>query len=380
MAFERTIHLFCRVVDNFGDIGVCWRLARQLANEYASNVTLLVDDLASFRKICAAVDPRQPLQRIQGVTIAHWRDRSFALPEVADVVIEAFGCALPAAYIDAMATRHPQPAWINLEYLSAEPWVEGCHAMQSLYPSLPLIKYFFFPGFSGNTGGLLMEHDLIARRNAFQTHRATAPGFLQNIGVNAAAEAFTISLFCYPSAPVTELFNALKADTRPAICLVPQGVAMDAVSAFLRKPATVGATATRGGLTVQVVPFLDQPDYDKLLWACDLNFVRGEDSLVRAQWAAQPFVWQIYPQQEAVHLTKLRAFLDLYTAQMPNDMAHTVTTAWLAWNGVPEQPVAWQALRSAQPPLARHMRDWTGQLRKNGDLASNLIRFIKKIS
>src|SRR5690554_5010470 len=30
----------CRVIDNYGDISVCWRLARQLANEYPVRVSL----------------------------------------------------------------------------------------------------------------------------------------------------------------------------------------------------------------------------------------------------------------------------------------------------------------------------------------------------
>ncbi|MES2534639.1 MAG: elongation factor P maturation arginine rhamnosyltransferase EarP [Pseudomonadota bacterium] len=381
MAFNRNIDLFCRVVDNFGDIGVCWRLSRQLVNDYALKVTLWVDDLTSFHKICAGIDPLLEWQQMQGVTIRHWREISPPKqPEsVADVVIEAFGCQLPASYIAAMAACEPRPVWINLEYLSAEPWVEGCHEMQSLYPSLPLVKYFFFPGFSDKTGGLLMERDVSVRRTAFQNDPQAVAGFLENIGVRPLAGACMVSLFCYPSAPVETFFDAWQADTLPVLCLVPQGVATDAVSAFLRMPATVGAAATRGGLTVQVVPFLDQPDYDKLLWSCELNFVRGEDSLVRAQWAGRPFIWQIYPQQEDAHRIKLDALLDRHTAGMPNDLAPLVSATWQAWNGSALQAPQWPRLRSLLPQWTSHMAGWTRELQRNGDLASNLVQFIKKI-
>ena len=75
-----------------------------------------------------------------------------------------------------------------------------------------------------------------------------------------------------------------------------------------------GAARTRGALTVRVLPFVPQDDYDRLLWACDVNFVRGEDSFVRAQWAGQPFLWHIYLQDENLHHVKLRAFLQRYAA------------------------------------------------------------------
>jgi uncharacterized repeat protein (TIGR03837 family) len=381
VTFPKDIHLFCRVVDNFGDIGVCWRLAKQFTREYAVDVTLWVDDLSSFHTICNAIDPQRDIQVIQGIKVMHWRQDVVALNAAAgvDAVIEAFGCELPPTYIAAMAARNRKPVWINLEYLSAESWVEDCHMMQSLYPSLPLTKYFFFPGFSNKTGGLLMENDLTVRRIGFQNCADATNAFLESIGIRFTKEMQKISLFCYKTAPVEALFDELQADCRPAICIVPQGVAFDAISAFLQQPAVVGATATRGGLTVKIVPFLDQVDYDKLLWACDLNFVRGEDSLVRAQWAGRPFLWHIYPQNDDVHLVKLRAFLEVFTAHMPDETRWPVIDASFAWNGVGEFAVPWQKLGSELPDFAPHMNDWIGRLQNNGNLAANLIEFIRKI-
>ena len=102
-----------------------------------------------------------------GVEVRHW---AVSLPEVepARVVIEAFACELPERHLQAMAQQQPRPAWINLEYLSAEDWVVGCHAMASPHPRLPLVKHFFFPGFDEATGGLLREPGLLARRDAFR--------------------------------------------------------------------------------------------------------------------------------------------------------------------------------------------------------------------
>ena len=61
------IDLFCRVVDNYGDIGVCWRLARQLDTEHDCKVRLIVDDLAAFRFIAPGIDPTLTQQNLLGV-------------------------------------------------------------------------------------------------------------------------------------------------------------------------------------------------------------------------------------------------------------------------------------------------------------------------
>ena len=160
--------IFCSVVDNYGDIGVCWRLARQLSNEQDLSVRLWVDDLASLHKLCTEVDPAQPVQQRCGVEIRHW-GIPFAEVIPAQLVIESFACELPERYVLAMAAQEHKPVWLNLEYLSAEDWVAGCHGLPSPHPRLPLIKYFFFPGFTRETGGLLLERDLLARRDAFQS-------------------------------------------------------------------------------------------------------------------------------------------------------------------------------------------------------------------
>ena len=161
-----TWDIFCSVVDNYGDIGVTWRLARQLVAEHGLAVRLWVDDVQAFVRLCPQADPQQPTQKQQGVEVRHW-PVDWLPVEPADVVIEAFACQLPQSYITAMAAREQKVLWLNLEYLSAEAWVAGCHALPSLQAG-GLSKFFFFPGFTAGTGGLLRERDLIAQRQAFQ--------------------------------------------------------------------------------------------------------------------------------------------------------------------------------------------------------------------
>jgi uncharacterized repeat protein (TIGR03837 family) len=379
-----TLALFCKVVDNYGDIGICWRLARQLQQEHGIAVTLWVDDLPSFRRICPPVDIDADLQLVAGVTVRHWRDQNgvFTSADVADIVIEFFGCDIPPGYIAAMAQAKAesgqQAVWLNLEGLTAETWVEGCHTLPSPHPSLPLIKHFFFPGFNERTGGLLAESGLAEQRQQFQDDPAARQAFLNNLGVTQAEmAACTISLFCYPIAPVAELFAAWQAGAQAITCLVPEGVGGAAVEQFLGQTASAGAHASHGALTVRVLPFVPQPDYDRLLWACDVNFVRGEDSFVRAQWAGRPFIWHIYPQDENLHHVKLKAFLQIHQAS-----SAALAAVSLAWNGATEGhhwPDLWQALVADLPEIARMTSPWQQQMLANGDLAANLLKFARTL-
>ena len=368
----RRLDLFCRVVDNYGDIGICWRLARQWRHEHGLAVTLYVDDLASFKRICPAVALDAETQQVEGVTVRHWRNQDgvYTAADVADIVIEFFAVDIPPGYINAMAECEPRPVWYNLEGLTAEEWVEGCHRLTSPHPRLKLTKHFFFPGFTAKTGGLLREADLEQRRLAFQSRPDEVAAFLGRFGVTPAEMASTkVSLFCYPHAPVSALFEAWRNGAAPVTCLVPEGVAAEAVRDF-----TGGqALATRGALTVRVLPFVAQPDYDKLLWACDLNFVRGEDSFVRAQWAGKPFVWHIYPQDENLHHKKLRAFLQRYATELPNLAGFS-----LCWNGaaaMDDWAAGWSAFEREMPSMTLRAQDWRQQMLVLGDLAGNMLAF-----
>lgn len=384
----RTLVLFCKVVDNYGDIGICWRLARQFRHEHGLEVTLWVDDLAAFKRICPDI-AQVSAQRVQGVTVRHWQPQPtvFLPEEIADIVIEFFGCDIPAGYIATMAACRPAPVWLNLEGLTAEAWVEGCHRLSSPHPQLPLTKYFFFPGFTERTGGLPHEAGLQEERRRFQADKAEVHAFLAALGVSQGeAAAFKTSLFCYPHAPVAALFSAWQAGSRTITCLVPEGVAVSEVEAFFDAPAATGMARTQGALTVRVVPFVAQPDYDRLLWACDLNFVRGEDSFVRAQWAGRPFIWHIYPQDKNLHHVKLRAFLQRQGG------SESLAAASLWWNdavvggkNAAEEssemalPDLWQRLQADLPALTAAADGWEQRMLANGNLASNLLQFAASI-
>lgn len=341
--------LFCRVVDNHGDLGVCWRLAADLAGR-GHTVRLWVDDPSAL--VWMAPGGRN------GVQLVHWTPEA-AAGEPGEVVVEAFGCDPPAAFVEAMARLAKPPVWINLEYLSAEGYVERSHRLPSPQMSGPgagLTKWFFFPGFTPATGGLLREPGLAEAQARFD-----AAAWLADHGIQPLAGERLVSLFCYPGAPLQALLDGL-ADSRPTLLLATPGPASHGLAPLAMPPI----------VRVQRLPWLTQPDYDRLLWACDLNLVRGEDSFVRAQWAGKPFAWHIYPQHDHAHEAKLEAFLARHLASAPLDLAQAIAAWMRGWNGIGPLP-------TALPPLAawaRHALRWRDGLRAQPDLVSQLLAFV----
>jgi uncharacterized repeat protein (TIGR03837 family) len=345
--------LFCRVIDNFGDLGVCWRLAAELAAR-GQQVRLWVDDAQALGWMAP--------QGCDGVELLPWAGAAQLPPAPADIVVEAFGCDPPAAFVARMALQPTAPLWINLEYLSAEPYVERSHGLRSPQfsgPGAGLDKWFFYPGFTPRTGGLLREASLSG-----PAEHQDATAALAELGLRREQSERCVSVFCYAHAPLARWVQALA--DQPTCLLSAPGHATDGLRQ-LTLPPTV---------RLQPLPWLTQTGYDQLLQACDLNIVRGEDSFVRAQWAGRPFVWHIYTQDDGAHLHKLEAFLALHLARAAPALRERVRAAMLDWNLArqPEAPLPspWLAL----PAWSAHALQWRQELLAQNDLVSQLFQFV----
>jgi uncharacterized repeat protein (TIGR03837 family) len=301
------------------------------------------------------------------VNVLAWRDPMVfsAGGEAAGLVIEAFGCDLPPAYLQDMAHRSARPVWINLEYLSAESWVAEHHLLPSPHPALPLIRHFFFPGFTAGTGGLIREKGLIARRDS--------------IARSGDGAKLRVLVFAYDHAPIEALYAAMAQSMRPSVCRVSEGT-LSVKLEVGRALQAINAPEAPSALEFEVLPFCPQTEFDTLLWQADILFVRGEDSFVRAQWAAKPFVWHIYSQSDDTHLVKLDAFLDLYCDGLPAAADIAVRTLWRAWNVPSAQAIgpAWTAFIAQLPALNAHAKHWSQRLSGMPDLASSLLSFYRK--
>jgi uncharacterized repeat protein (TIGR03837 family) len=332
--------LYCHVIDNHGDHGVGWRLAADLSGR-GEQVRLRVDGASALAWMAPAGAP--------GVELRQWDDP----PEApGDVVIELFGCDPPAACLARMAAEPRPPVWIILEYLSAEAWVERTHRLRSPVgngPARGLDKWFWFPGFTERTGGLIREPGLFDPATADEPDPTPEPA---------------ASVFCYPNPALPAL-----ARDWPGVLRLARGAAQDGL------PPPAAPHAER-------LPWLTQAGYDALLRRSALNFVRGEDSLVRAIWAGRPFVWQIYPQHHGVHRAKLDAFLDRFLAAataagVGDGFAGRLRGLWHAWNGFAPWPggpagPGWPAADDWD----RACRHWRARLASRPDLVSGLQAFV----
>ncbi|MBS7808072.1 elongation factor P maturation arginine rhamnosyltransferase EarP [Variovorax sp. PCZ-1] len=351
--------IFCRVIDNFGDIGVCWRLSCALGCR-GQVVRLWVDDASALSWMAP--------QGCVGVEVRSWQPEqpipSDALP--ADVVMEAFGCEIDPSWVamKRVALRADStPAegrkgfkntvWINLEYLSAESYVERSHGLPSPVmagAARGMTKWFFYPGFTQGTGGLIREPEALS----------------DQIDTPATQR---ISLFCYEPPALSELIEQLAHDDQSTALMVMPGRGQQALQReILSKNAQSPAWNLRKVLSIHEQPYMPQQHYDTLLRSCDLNFVRGEDSLVRALWAGRAFVWQIYPQADGAHADKLEAFLDWLKAPADLREFHRV------WNGLKRAALprfdlcAWQNC----------VRNARAELLMQPDLVTQLLDFVEE--
>ena len=361
--------IFCKVIDNYGDVGVCWRLAADLAAR-GQRVRLWCDDLSALTWLA----PAAVHQGVPGVEVVAWNEAPTpALP--GDVVIEAFGCDPPPDFVGRMAQRVSPPVWINLEYLSAEAWVERCHGLpspQSSGPGAGLTKWFVYPGFTEATGGLLREEGLIDRRASFDR----AP-WLHSLGLTLQAGERLVVLFCYANPALPALLQMLG--DQPTLLALTPGPAQEQVHRL---------ALPRGVRSIDL-PWLSQTEFDHLLWSADLNLVRGEDSLVRAVWAGRPFLWQLYPQSDRAHAVKSAAFLDKLlggnveqaVAQWP--WAASLQRLWNLWNGLQTDTRAEEATLQEVPwpepePWTRAVEKLRTTLLLQPDLSSQLMQFVAR--
>ena len=351
--------IFCQIVDNYGDAGICWRLARSLSSLHGQEVRIFCNDLPTLNLLASgsneALSHKIDLQPWE----ASYNNARHPV-QTPDVVIEAFACELPERYLAGLFIAPAKPIIINLEYLSAEPWISEFHAKASPQ-SHGISKYFFFPGFQDDVGGLLL--DPIPPEGAQVTH--LVPKSLQSIWLKLRPGAKRISIFCYPGAPLRKWLEDLGNLGESIDVLLTHGHAE-----LLNLP---GEKAIHLPANIQLlsIPFVSQDEYDWALSQCDFNIVRGEDSFIRAQLAGKPFIWHIYPQEDRAHEVKLAAFLDLYLENAGQELRLAAIAA-MTW----AMPSEWLQSLDAWHSHSIAWRAHILRKQEDGGLAARLMRFI----
>lgn len=249
----------------------------------------------------------------------------------------------------------------------------SCHSLAT--SEFRISENMFLPRFCGRHRRINSGKNYPSQQDAFQRQ-----AFLQRLDIptNCPGSIY-ISLFCYDQAPIENLIKYLAESTVPILLIVPDGKIAQRITQLLDySHYEVGLQMQLQRLTIFIIPFLDQTDYDRLLCICDINFVRGEDSFVRAQYATNSFIWNTYPQTDQAHWQKLDAFLDLYTLTMPFDMKNSVQQLWYYWNGRGE--IDGKVLLhffSLTESFKKYNKSWFEQLAKQQHLTSNLVQFVE---
>ena len=351
--------IFCQIVDNYGDAGVCWRLARSLSSIHGQTVRIFCDNLPTLNLLASGVhvDIKDKIQLLPWESSFENHRHQAQAP---DVVIEAFGCQLPERYLAGLLVAPKKPIIINLEYLSAEPWTVDFHGKSSPQ-SHGIPKYFFFPGFQDQVGGILID----PVPPSSPPRISSIPTSLEKVWSQLRPQAKRISIFCYPGAPLRKWLEDLASLDQDFDILLTHG------HAELLGINTGQAIQLPEHVQLHPLPFVSQDEYDWLLSQCDFNIVRGEDSFVRAQLAGKPFIWHIYPQEDRAHEVKLAAFLDLYLEGANQDLRLS-TIAAMTW----AMPSQWFGAIDA---WSAHGEAWRAHLLKkqgDGGLAARLLAFV----
>lgn len=380
--------LFCTVIDNFGDIGVSWRLAQELHRRSGGKVWLWLDNEAALRAIIPDV-PALPC-RHRGIVLRRWQEgktADLAGAPTPDILIETFACALPASVRDTI--RRVRPLWLNWEYLSAENWALQSHAMPSLQADGSR-KYFWQMGFSPESGGLLREAGYEQARQAFAADTAAQSRLRRRLGLpdkdSRRRECFA---FGYRSAIWAQWFDSWRSLQQPISLWLAGSQIADSLREAGRIPADAlldaGSRHLSGCLELIRIPFVPQHEFDQVLWLADMLLVRGEDSFVRAQYAAKPFFWHIYPQDENAHLDKLAAFWRLPAALMPDSgfqAAFTALSQELNGGGALNDNTRteyWRYLLQNFPAWQRSAERWQQQLLTQSDSITRLLQWHRQL-
>lgn len=314
----KTLDIFCEIIDNYGDIGVVYRTAKELQKIFPkSKIRAFLNRLDEFKKINSQVLdlPSQNIDGIEYITFDYLRDNANELL-TAQVIIEAFGCQIPEEYMEIAYDN--SELLINLEYLSAEDWIEDFHLQSSPLGRGKLKKVFFMPGFTEKSGGVIADSNYLERiQRILENKEFYEKKYLSDI--EDRENKIVGTLFSYEK-NFTPLLEDLKKLDKDVVILAMGEKTQDSLRKILKNFSIEDFrnSLKYGKIEIRFLNFLNQEEYEELINIVDFNFVRGEDSFIRAVLTGKPYMWHIYCQEEYAHMDKIEGFLDKYRRVIEN--------------------------------------------------------------
>ena len=342
-----SIDIFCQVIDNYGDVGVAYRLAREFKRVYPNK---------KLRFVINQIEELNLIRKSEDIEIILYKDIS-KIENSADLIIESFGCEIPKEYMDKALKN--SKLIINLEYFSAEKWVDDFHLQESFLGG-NLKKYFFIPGLSEKSGGILLDNEFLERKKKVEANKEY---YLEKFGIKEKYDLIG-SVFSYEK-NFDSLIEELKKLNKKVILLI---LSEKTQKNFI-KYFDNGNNYDK--IKFVKLPFFTYDKYEELLALCDFNLVRGEDSFVRALLLAKPFLWHIYPQDENTHIKKLESFLEKYCSNNKE-----LKQTFINYN-INKDDFSYFFKNFKE--IEKYNKNYANYLIKNCNLMEKLINFIENI-
>ena len=342
-----SIDIFCQVIDNYGDVGVAYRLAREFKRVYPNK---------KLRFVINQIEELNLIRKSEDIEIILYKDIS-KIENSADLIIESFGCEIPKEYMDKALKK--SKLIINLEYFSAEKWVDDFHLQESFLGG-NLKKYFFIPGLSEKSGGILLDNEFLERKKKVEANKEY---YLKKFGIKEKYDLIG-SVFSYEKNFGSLIEELKKLGKKIILLMLSEKTQKNFIKYFDN-----GNNYDK--IKFVKLPFFTYDKYEELLALCDFNLVRGEDSFVRALLLGKPFLWHIYPQDENTHIKKLESFLEKYC---PNNKELKQT--FINYN-INKDDFSYFFKNFKE--IEKYNKNYANYLIKNCDLMEKLINFIENI-
>lgn len=393
----RGMDIFCQVIDNFGDVGVVYRLATQLKNRY--RVRIFIDSLKELVLLNSYVDSQKKFQKVEGIEFVtyDYLEKNWETITPNEIIIEAFGCEIHGGYYGK--AKNQSKLLINLEYLSSEEWTLGFHGMESFIGAKTLRKFFYIPGLLPESGGVLFQRDKIEeiKNISYEEKQSRLDRYMENFPREFREGKKIGTIFSYEK-NFEKLFETLNIQNEETILLLLGEKTQKSVKEVLKKLKEnreekkdieeKGNTVRYKKIHMESYPFIPQQEYDELIMLTDFNFVRGEDSFVRAVLSGIPFLWHIYFQEEGVHMEKLKGFLlvlkEYFQKYSPGEYIETLNMyEKLMWeynersgNNLEITSEEYGEFFQSLEELKKMMGEYSDYILKNHDLIEKLNRFL----
>ena len=342
-----SIDIFCQVIDNYGDVGVAYRLAREFKRVYPNK---------KLRFVINKTEELNLIRKSEDIEIILYKDIS-KIENSADLIIESFGCEIPKKYMDKALKN--SKLIINLEYFSAEKWVDDFHLQESFLGG-NLKKYFFIPGLSEKSGGILLDNEFLERKKKVEANKEY---YLEKFEIKEKYDLIG-SVFSYEKNFDSLIEELKKLDKKIILLILSEKTQKNFIKYFDN-----GNNYDK--IKFVKLPFFTYDKYEELLALCDFNLVRGEDSFVRALLLGKPFLWHIYPQDENTHIKKLESFLEKYCSNNKE-----LKQTFINYN-INKDDFSYFFKNFKE--IEKYNKNYANYLIKNCNLMEKLINFIENI-